>query len=90
MDAEGYLRFKDDDELDPLIDLVERAEKYVINRRGDKYWATLDEILLLAGEAPSKVYQDIGGNWIIEIVYERITFIHATSFQAFTGCETVH
>lgn len=76
-----------ENELEPLIEIVERAENSLLDKHDDKYWATREEILLLASESehPAKIYKDIGGNWVIEIVYSRTTFIHATSFEDFAG-----
>lgn len=81
MDADEPLETELNDDGIDVVELLERAEHSLLDKHDDKYWATEEEILSLAEatEQEPKVYQDVGRNWIIEIVYERIKFIHVTS-----------
>lgn len=76
-----------------IVELLERAEQSFFNKDDNKYYVTLEELFLLTSQPDldrePKVGLDCGGNWVIEVYYSKMIFIHVTSFQAFTG-ERVH
>ncbi len=78
-----------DEDGTAIAELLERAEKSLRGRSDSKYYATREEILLLASQPDldreSRVEKDMGGSWVIEIYYSRMIFIHATSCQDFIG-----
>lgn len=82
-----------DDDGTVLPDILERAERSLRTRDDKKYYATLEEIFLLTAQPDldreTRVEQDCGGNWVIEVYYSNMVFIHVTSFQVFS-LETVH
>ena len=76
-----------DDDGIGITELLERAEKSLRDNGGNKYYVTRDELFLLVSQEDfdreHRVEQDCGGNWVIEIYYSRMIFIHATSFNNF-------
>lgn len=78
-----------DDDGTAITELLERAERSFHNRGDDKFYATREEIFLLASQQdldrPPRIEKDCGGNWIIEIYYSRMIFTHATSCLEFIG-----
>ena len=93
MDAEEPVDIYGDDDIDQLVDLLERAEMSLRNGNDNKYYVTLDELFLLASQQDldrePRVELDCGGHWVIEVYYSKIIFIHVTSYQGFVG-ESVH
>ncbi len=86
-----------DDDGTAIAELLERAERSFRSAGDNKYYATREEIFLLASQQdldrPPKIEKDMGGSWIIEIYYSRMIFIHATSCLDFISGrtrETVH
>ena len=78
-----------DEDGTKITELLERAER-AFRRGGDnKFYATREEIFLLASQPDldrsSRIEKDSGGNWVIEMYYSGMIFIHATSCLAFLG-----
>lgn len=93
MDTDGFVDVELDDDGICIAELLERAEKSFRGKGDNKYYVTRDELLLLASQSDltrkPRIEKDVGGNWIIEIYYSRMIFIHATSFQDFVMNEPV-
>ncbi len=91
MNADEPIGAELDDDGTKITELLERAERSFCSTGDDKFYATREEILLLASQPDlnrkPRVEKDCGGNWLIEIYYSRMIFIHATSCLAFIGSE---
>ena len=89
MNAHEPLEAENDDDGTELADLLERAERSLRNRDDNKYYAKRDEIFLLAAQSDldreTRIEQDCSGNWVIEVYYSKMIFIHVTSCQLFIG-----
>jgi len=93
MNANDLTEVELDDNGTGIVELLERAEKSFRINNDNKYYVTLGELFLLASQPDldreNRVELDCSGNWVIEIYYSGMIFIHVTSFQAFSG-ETIH
>ena len=89
MNAHESIGTELDDDGTAIAELLERAERSFRSTGDNKYYATREEILLLASQPDmdreSRVEMDCGSNWVIEIYYSKMIFIHATSRQDFVG-----
>ena len=94
MDADDFVGIELDDDGTGITELLERAESSLCNKDDNKYYATRDEIYLLAAQPDldreTRIEKDCSGNWVIEVYYSRMIFIHATSFQGFVMKEPVN
>ena len=72
-----------------IADLLEQAERSFRRGGDNKYYATREEIFLLASQSDldrkPRIEKDCGGSWVIEIYYANMIFIHVTSCLAFIG-----
>jgi hypothetical protein len=72
-----------------IVELLERAEASLRRRDDNKYYATREEIFLLAAQQdldrPPRIEKDMGGSWLIEFYYSGMIFIHSTSCLEFIG-----
>ena len=91
MDADELIGAELDDDGTKIAELLERAERSLRNKGDEKFYATREEIFLLASQPDldrkPRIEKDCGGNWVIEIYYSKMIFIHATSCQDFIGSE---
>lgn len=97
MNADEPVEAERDDDGTAIADPLERAESSFRRTGDDKYYATREEIFLLASQPDldrkPRIEKEMGGSWIIEIYYPKMIFIHATSCLDFIGgrsCEVVH
>ncbi len=72
-----------DEDGTKIADLLERAERSFLRGDDNKYYATREEMYLLASQpdldkAP-RIEKDSGGNWVIEMYYSHMIFVHSTS-----------
>ncbi len=78
-----------DEEGTKISELLDRAERSLCITGDNKYYATREEIFLLASQSDvdrePMIEKDSGGSWVIEIYYSKIIFIHVTSCQDFVG-----
>ena len=78
-----------DDDGTAIVELLERAERSRRMTSDNKFYATREEIFILMSQLDldqkPRVELDCGGNWVIEIYYSKMIFIHITSCQAFVG-----
>jgi len=89
MDVDETLNVELDDDGTAITELLERAESSLCNKDDNKYYATRDEIYLLAAQPDldreTRIEKDCSGNWVIEVYYSRMIFIHVASCQALIG-----
>ena len=89
MNADETLNAEPDDDGTAITELLERAEKSFRCTGDNKYYATREEILLLASQPDldrePRIEKDLGGSWLIEFYHSRMIFIHATSCLDFIG-----
>ena len=93
MNANEPVEIELDEDGTKIAELLERAEKSFRITDDNKYYATREEILLLASQPDldrePRIEKDMGGSWLIEFYHSRMIFIHATSCQDFVG-QIVH
>lgn len=94
MDADEFVDTDLDNDGTGITELLERAEKSLRSKGDNKYYVSRDELLLLTSQPDldkeTNIEKDCGGNWVIEVYYSRMIFIHATSFQDFVMKEPVN
>ncbi len=61
----------DEDELDPLLLYLEFAERSLVNKNDKKVWADRFQVLamIMDGGMVLRNFQEIGGNYYIEVMY---------------------
>lgn len=89
MDADEFVEAELDDDGTKIAELLERAERSFRSNDDNKYYITLDELFLLTSQPDldqkPRIEKDVSGNWVIEIYYSKMIFIHVTSYQDFVG-----
>ena len=87
MNANEPVEIELDEDGTKIAELLERAEKSFRITDDNKYYATREEIFLLVSQPDldrePRIEKDMSENWIIEIYYSRMIFIHVTSCQDF-------
>ncbi len=89
MNANELVETELDDDGTNIAELLERAESSLRSKGDNKYYITRDELFLIVSQEDldrePRIEKDMSGNWVIEIYYSRMIFIHVTSFQGFIG-----
>lgn len=91
MKADKPVRTDEDDELDPLLLYLEFAEKSVVNKDDKKVWADRSIIvrMIMDGGRVLRNFQEIGGNYYIEVMYEGIMFVHTSPLAIITDISMI-
>ncbi len=91
MDADEPVTTDQDDELDPLLLYVEFAERSLVGKDDKKVWADRSLILamIMDGGRVLRNFQEIGGNYYLEVMYEGIMFIHVSPYAIVTDVSMI-